>query len=247
MDGNDNNFDKVTIRVKISDDDYLDMLFDWSKIHTYDMDKAIFEQLSTFTGIQIEAVGSITLLNYRYPDSLSFQRTINNPCSDKRCFRRVPYKPVGPHHYSIQERFSMRDGDYYRLTASARLDPDLDNIFVRYGLLHQDLVDETECNRRFCHSKGSRVFLDKLAKVVNSDIDTYLSNLPDRPRPNVIPFEGTEALFYDDEWQDRHDLKVQDICRDLNIGQYLLSSCPVNSYHDTMQRRFPRLYCRNRG
>uniref|UniRef100_T1KY56 Uncharacterized protein n=2 Tax=Tetranychus urticae TaxID=32264 RepID=T1KY56_TETUR len=219
------------------------MLFDWSKIHTYDVDKSIFEQLSAFTGIQIEAVRGMGLRNPGPIDDPQTSTSISNPCFNKPWFQRLR---LGYRVRDYPELFSMRDGDCYRLHVPTAFVPDLTCIFVTYELLHQDLVDETECNEFFCHSKGSRVFLDKLAKVVNSDIDSYLNNLPDRPGPNVIP--GTQVLNYDEEWQDRYDLKVQEICRDLNIGQYLLPYCPASVGYDILpQRRFPRLYCRNRG
>ncbi|XP_015791460.1 uncharacterized protein LOC107368193 [Tetranychus urticae] len=237
MDGNDNNSDKVTIRVKISDDDYQDIHFDWSKVHTHDVDKSIFEQLSAFTGIKTEAVRCMGLRNL----GPQMSTNISNPIFNKPGFHRYPYSP---HDRSDPELISMRDGDCYRLYAYTRFDFDLTCICVMYTLLHQDLVDETECNINFCLQKGSRVFLDKLAKVVNSDIDSYLNNLPDRPRPSVMP--GSDVMWYDEEWLDRRDLKVQEICRDLNIGQYLLAYCPANLGYD-IQRRFPRLYCRNRG
>ncbi|XP_015788156.1 uncharacterized protein LOC107369697 [Tetranychus urticae] len=238
---NKNDCDKTTIKVQVSDA-YRIIIIDWSK----NIKKEIFRQLAEFTGISIEKTQSISFSKPPVGNDVNPPNPFLRPTGDlaichfEKSFSRPAAIPQGYYLYTkedYRDKF-FRDGDCFALNTRMFMTFTLDKFNVQYNLVHRDLIDETDCNQLFCHHISKKAFLDKQAKISNSDIESYLRNQP-RPVPIV---EDT----LDEEFHAARVIRQREIHADLNIGQYFHSYCRF--FSDGMfPVPSPRIYWPNRG
>lgn len=237
MNGND---DKTTIRVKVADD-YQDIVIDWSAKESDEIHQSIIQQLSAFTGLPSEKTQYLT---FQKPGSgLPYRQ---NPfCyTEDRLDLALLYFSF---NYCIFKAQDMRDhfftdGDCFVLNSKLLLSFDLDTIWVNYSLMHQDLIDATECSEDFCHHICIRAFLDKQAAIFKSDFDfeSYLLAQPRRIRPRVLDVGDLVDM-------ERRKIKI---LANFNIGQYFDAFC-CRSRHVSCRASFnmpqSRIYFPHRG
>ncbi|XP_015791686.1 uncharacterized protein LOC107368386 [Tetranychus urticae] len=227
MNTNDNDRDKTTIKVQVSDA-YRDIIIDWSQEYS-DIRKGIFRQLAEFTGMSVEKTSVVRFAkppgNDVHPaNPFLHPRGDLATCSFVKPYREPEYRPQdrpqGCYRYTnedIRDKF-FRDGDCFALNTTMFMNMvTLDTFHVQYRLVHLDLIDETECNRLFCHHTSNKAYLTKQAKIMNSNIESYLR---DQPRP--VPRERDTL---DDEFIAAWVIRQREIHADLNIGQYFNSYC----------------------
>ncbi|XP_025016242.1 uncharacterized protein LOC112538663 isoform X1 [Tetranychus urticae] len=158
---NNNTSDKITIKVRHSDENYHEITIDWAN-ESFDYRKQLFHQLSAFTGIPFKYQAyvfvkaneriSFDLHNIEFYDELSLP-------DDKELAME-----------------QIQDGAcYFFKTYLGLFYPNLASIFCFYQLIHRDLVNENDCNFYYCHSLGSRFFTKKFSEIIKSEhLQTFL-------------------------------------------------------------------------
>ena len=240
MNGKDNNADKTTIRVCISNDDYQDVVLDWSKEMT-DIQKSIFQQLSLFTGIPSEKTYDIDFCKPNggsvYPRNPFCHGVGYSAFLYLRNPDFIPRQPADTIYTKrqIKNKF-FKNGDCFSFMTKLMVTPTLDKILVEYFAVHQDLIDETECSGMFCNHSSNRAFLNKQVGILNSNIESYLRNQP--PLVEIPQEHHRERL------RRLHRAEIE-ILKDFNVNQYFNSYCTTSRILDILGR--PRLYCPSRG
>ncbi|XP_015791684.1 uncharacterized protein LOC107368385 [Tetranychus urticae] len=248
---NDNNEgDKTTIRVQVSDA-HQDIILDWSK-DWYDIKRDTFRQLAEFTGIPLKnsydiSFSKLPVTNDVYPENPFVFR------AGARAWFRVTNSYPRPEDIQLPRSLApckkqdfkdkfFRDGDCFALNTRLKMKFTLEELFVEYRLVHRDLIDETECSSSFCHHTSNKAFLDKQAKITNSDLESYLRAQP-RPDPLILDRPYTIA----DELIDPVQIRKRKILADFNIGQYFNSYCKCLDSNLPFVRHRLRTYWPNRG
>ncbi|XP_015791098.1 uncharacterized protein LOC107367860 isoform X1 [Tetranychus urticae] len=240
---NNKDCDKTTIRVQVSDA-YRDIIIDWSK-EFRDIEKEMFRQLAEFTGISLKKSKDLGFIkppgNNVYPDN-SYVHVVGHLayCNMRNSYPEAQDRTESSVLFTTQDLKDkyFRDGDCFSLNTKMKMQFTLDELYVEYRLVHLDLIDETECSLSFCHHISNKGFLDKQAKITNSDIESYLR---DQPRPSL-----NGIVFFTNELHDAIFMREREIHADLNIGQYFNSYCSF-SYDEMFRTIRPRIYWPNRG
>ncbi|XP_015791689.1 uncharacterized protein LOC107368388 isoform X2 [Tetranychus urticae] len=239
MDKNNHDFDKTTIRVELSDA-YQDIIIDWSK-EMDDIVKEMFRQMAEFTGMPIEKTWAIIFIkppigNGVHPENPFFDAAAGTAYFH---FDNSDLRPLNGNSRYTKEDIRYKffgDDNCFALNTNMDTTLTMDRLDVNHLLVHRDLIDETECNM-FCHHSSNRAFLDKQAKIMNSNIETYLR---DQPRPFTDNID--EIYLLDNPMHDVFVTRKREILADLNIGQYFDSYCKI--LHSDSR---PRIYWPNRG
>ncbi|XP_025017873.1 uncharacterized protein LOC112539518 [Tetranychus urticae] len=231
MNQSDHDFDKTTIRVELSDAHH-DIIIDWSKEFD-DVVKEMFRQLAEFTGMPIEKTWAVRFMkppgNDVHPENPFVHFAGSNSCLV------IGNSPEFNIQYTKEDIRYKFFGDDNCFALNTMLDTTFfeNDLTAEYLLFHRDLIDETECNTMFCHHSSNRAFLDKQAKIMNFNFESYLR---DRPLPN-LSIDNFDVILAR-KWK---------ILVDLNIGQYFDSYCKVYVSNETFDRRRLRTYWPNRG
>uniref|UniRef100_T1KX28 Uncharacterized protein n=1 Tax=Tetranychus urticae TaxID=32264 RepID=T1KX28_TETUR len=145
-------------KIRHSDEDYHDITIDWSN-ESFDYRKQLFHQLSAFTGIPVEHQEYVSVNNAL----LRIGGLLNTEWKDKTHMVGYAWQ------YDTKERAmnTFHDGDCFLFRT--KLFGDDAGFGCRYELWHQSLVNETECNRHYCHYLGRRSFTEKLSELMKSD------------------------------------------------------------------------------
>ncbi|XP_025017851.1 uncharacterized protein LOC107368054 [Tetranychus urticae] len=155
---NENN---ITIKVRLSDEDYHDISIDWSD-ESFDFKKQLFHQLSAYTGIPIIHQACIDV------DNVNLHR-----CEG---LMNAEFKNGDVHEYygwkfdtKEDAMNALQDGDCFLLHTELKSGVYHPGIYCTYKLVHWDLVSETGCNFHYCHYLGSRPIIERFTELVNSD------------------------------------------------------------------------------
>ncbi|XP_015791467.1 uncharacterized protein LOC107368205 [Tetranychus urticae] len=234
MNENDSNSNKTTIRVKLLDD-YQDIVIDWNAEESEEIHKSILEQLSTFTRIPSEKIEYATFNKpsngLTYPEN-PFAHSLEPDIS----ILRYHWNSCGFKMQDMRDHF-FTDGDCFIFNIMLELPFELDKVYVEYFLVHQDLVDETECSPYLCLHTCNRAFLDKIAGIFNSDFESYL-------------LAQSRRIIFDEEHLARVDRRKNEILAHFNIGQYFDDYCCRSHYistRGTINRPQNRIYLPYRG
>ncbi|XP_015794423.2 uncharacterized protein LOC107370991 [Tetranychus urticae] len=157
-----NNSDKITIKVRHSDEDYHDITIDWSN-ESFDYRKQVLHQLSAFTGIPVkyQAYVAVTGVGLTSVD-------LGNPefGDEEGLGYTLPDKKEDAMEY-------IQDGACYLFKTNLFIDqkyaPTDPSIICAYMLTHRDLVNENGCNFYYCQHRGSRFFTQKFSEVIKSE------------------------------------------------------------------------------
>uniref|UniRef100_T1KX23 Uncharacterized protein n=1 Tax=Tetranychus urticae TaxID=32264 RepID=T1KX23_TETUR len=152
------NSDKITIKVRLSDEDYHDIKIDWSN-ESFDYRKQLFHQLSAYTGIPVEHQEYVAVSRaFRHAHGL-----INTEWKDGI------FNEGWNWEYDSKERAmnAFHDGDCF-LFRTQLFAADT-GLFCRYDLQHQSLVNETGCDRNYCYYLGRRSFTERVSELLKSD------------------------------------------------------------------------------
>ncbi|XP_025017834.1 uncharacterized protein LOC112539488 [Tetranychus urticae] len=161
MNQENSNSDKITIKVRHSDEDYHDITIDWSN-ESFDYRKQLFHQLSAYTGIPI-----------KQQDHVGVQHV--NPYHNAGLLN-AEYDQTGllnarwNWQYDTKE-LAMRafdDGDCFLLETKMQVNDIVPGISCSYQLVHRDVANESRCNLKYCHYLGRRSFTRKISEIIKS-------------------------------------------------------------------------------
>lgn len=141
------------------------------------------------------------------------------------------------------DRRDFKKDECYRLQTRARFDINLSHVYADLKLIQDNMVNETRCTNRFCHTKGTRNFTDRSAKVLNSDMESYLQALDARPTSNLDP----EEWLHDDVFVEAYCQTVIKIGQDLDIGFLMNPICASVLVPRAYFSRNFRVYAPERG
>ncbi|XP_015791342.1 uncharacterized protein LOC107368073 [Tetranychus urticae] len=150
--------DKITIKIRHSDEDYHDITIDWSN-EIFDYRKQLFHQLSAYTGIPVEHQHYVSVdRTFRHGHGL-----LNMEWKDGT------YHESWDWVYDSKERAmnAFNDGDCF-LFRTLLFAEDI-GLGCRYDLQHQSLVNETGCERNYCYYLGRRSFTKRVSELLKSD------------------------------------------------------------------------------
>ncbi|XP_015791100.1 uncharacterized protein LOC107367862 [Tetranychus urticae] len=150
--------DKITIKMRHSDEDYHEITIDWSN-ESFDYRKQLFHQLSAYTGIPVEHNLYVNVnRDLHQSDGL-----LNTEWKDGSF--NVGYA----WQYDTKEHAmnAFRDGDCFLFTT--QLFADDNGMYCEYDLQHQSLINETGCDRNYCYYLGRRSFTERVSELLKSD------------------------------------------------------------------------------
>uniref|UniRef100_T1KX44 Uncharacterized protein n=1 Tax=Tetranychus urticae TaxID=32264 RepID=T1KX44_TETUR len=150
--------DKITIKIRHSDEDYHDITIDWSN-ESFDYRKQLFHQLAAYTGIPVEHQECVDVqhASNRSGDLLNTE------------FKDGIFNEVWDWEYDSKELAmnAFHDGDCFLFRT--RIFTAEFGLFCRYTLQHQSLVNGTGCERYYCHYLARRSFTKRVSELLKSD------------------------------------------------------------------------------
>ncbi|XP_015791323.1 uncharacterized protein LOC107368053 [Tetranychus urticae] len=161
MNADNRNPDKITIKVRHSDEDYHEITIDWSN-ESFDYRKQLFHQLSAYTGIPVEHQEYVGV---EHGSNRSGGLT-NTEFKDGRYNAGYDWQ-YWQYESKERTRNTFQDGDCFLFRT--RIFADGSGLICRYELSHQSLVNAAECNRHYCHYLGRRYFTKKFAVYIKSN------------------------------------------------------------------------------
>ncbi|XP_015786285.1 uncharacterized protein LOC107363565 [Tetranychus urticae] len=167
--------DKVTIKVKILEEEYHEITIDWSDGQTaLQRQQSVFRKLQSITGIPIE-----------YSYFLIF--AIPEERVGWSVFYNSDFKLKSHGTLTDDDRFNkekvmsiIENGDEFIICSDLRCSDDK-HLYCFYTLIHTDFLDETDCSEAICHHKESRAFTNRRAQLVadealNGQLNCLLPN-----------------------------------------------------------------------
>ncbi|XP_015791268.1 uncharacterized protein LOC107368007 [Tetranychus urticae] len=162
MNQENSNSDKITIKVRHSDEDYHDITIDWSN-ESFDYRKQLFHQLSAYTGIPIKQQSDVHVVHVNHQRNASML----NAEHDETGFFNAHYA----WQYDTKELAMsvFHDGDCFLLETLMHVDDIVPGINCAYKLVHRDVANESGCNLKYCHDLGRRSFTRKILEIIKAD------------------------------------------------------------------------------
>ena len=201
--------DKVTIKVKILNEEYHKITIDWSDGQTaLQRQQSVFRKLQSITGIPIEYS---YFLIFAIPEERVGWSVFYN--SDFKLQRHLTL--TDDTRFSRKKVMSMiENGDEFIICSDLRCSDDK-HLYCFYTLIHTNFLDETDCSEAICHHKESRAFTNRRAQLVADEtMNGRLNSLLPNNR------SGNER-----EWVNTY--------LHLNIYQFIVSAC---KHHDSFRQ-----------
>ncbi|XP_015791060.1 uncharacterized protein LOC107367825 [Tetranychus urticae] len=174
----DDSSDKVTIKVKVADEGYHDIVIDWSDERFPYKDQQVINQLSTIIGIPVELI-RMTILDYA-PLNYFDLRNIEHKSFDPRFYEddapdedEPDFMPCNFTRENCLGR--LNDGDRFVLRSylNWKLDGCFDITIDLYSL-DSEFYNENNCTDNYCHYSNTRTFIDRKVSVARN---TELHNI----------------------------------------------------------------------
>ncbi|XP_015788916.1 uncharacterized protein LOC107365859 isoform X2 [Tetranychus urticae] len=148
---------KTTIKVKLSDEDYHDIVIDWAD-ETCEYHQQIFQQLVAYTGIPILYINCSIILK---DESAILMENTN------RLWRAEILN-----HTEETVRSRLNDGDCFTLHFDVDLVSGYDHLFdTNVNLIDSSDSHGNECKQFWCQHQSTRVYLDKIiGTLTNSEL-----------------------------------------------------------------------------
>ncbi|XP_015791316.1 uncharacterized protein LOC107368048 isoform X1 [Tetranychus urticae] len=153
MNQENSNSDKITIKIRHSDEYYHEITIDWSN-ESFDYRKQLFHQLSAYTGIPIKQQMSLFVRNEQPRLGVEL---VNTECADWNT--RLVTKE---HAMSV-----FQDGDCF-LLETLMYKNGAPNISCVYRLVHRDVATEFGCNLDYCHYLCRRSFSRRISEIIKA-------------------------------------------------------------------------------
>ncbi|XP_015788914.1 uncharacterized protein LOC107365858 isoform X2 [Tetranychus urticae] len=192
---------KTTIKVKLGDEDYYDIVIDWTD-YRYKYHQQIYDQLAVYTGIPHFFMCSSFITNRGSTMMMSnvhrlWRAQARN--ESVRFFRR-----------------RVHDGDCFTLNFNMQFLYDQDEIFhVNVNLTDSRNSHGNECNSFWCKYKSTRVYLNKIIGILkNSEFQKQIKA--------EFPVErySQDGDELQDEWWK--------LLPNFNLRQYFQGFCTAN-------------------
>ncbi|XP_015788824.1 uncharacterized protein LOC107365769 [Tetranychus urticae] len=160
---NNDTSSKITIKVRLSDEDYQDITIDWSDESCEHKQQILIRKIASFIGLPIQYIRVVDI--YPTTNHISLSNTESH-------FHTL-YVTIPPPR--VNETFWQRinDGDCFYLRSSLFLldhEHPLD-LYVDLFSAEREDIHPTECSEFYCQIKNSRSWLDKKKEIIlNSEI-----------------------------------------------------------------------------
>ncbi|XP_015788728.1 uncharacterized protein LOC107365686 [Tetranychus urticae] len=232
---NADNFDETVIKVKLSGEDYHDIVIDWTDT-SQAYEQQVFSRLAEITGIPVEQTSEMCFLTSIYR-AVGFR--------NKRAEPEFENDRYGDHNieFNRERVLNFTNGnEHFGLSPRLRCD-DNKHFYICYFFVPERLLDEIECTRHFCHHSDNRVFLNRLKAIVTNDaLQSQMAHLLVRPRRPSI-----HGLNLFERWFDTY--------RRFNVMQYYYRTCyhyyqlQTERSRQEYRSRYmpPQLYMRTHG
>ncbi|XP_015788829.1 uncharacterized protein LOC107365773 isoform X2 [Tetranychus urticae] len=193
---------KTTLKVKLSGEDYHDIVIDWED-ETCEYNQQIYQQLAAYTGIPIFYIKN----SYILPGNFNIPFGLENTDYLWR-FTRPPTV------FDVNERNRSRfnDGDCFNLRCCTYICKDQDQLFdFAVDLMASSYCNDNGCNIFWCQHRNTRAYLDKMIGIVkNTELQKKIKA--------QLPVQFTQAS---DEYKQ--------LLTDYNIRQQLHGRCIYTS------------------
>ncbi|XP_015791115.1 uncharacterized protein LOC107367875 [Tetranychus urticae] len=204
------NLNKVTIKVKVENEGYHDIVIDWSDERFPYKDQQVINQLSTIIGIPVELI-RLTWLVYA-PNNHFHLRNIENKSFNPRFFE--PVEPdeddldIMPYLFTRENCLGrLNDGDRFVLSSYLEPEGNCFDMSIWLYSLDCELYNENNCTENYCHYSNTRAFIDrKLSVATNTELHNIL-----RARYAELPDIGDNALFEENYLQRRRIWRELDV------------------------------------
>ncbi|XP_015788731.1 uncharacterized protein LOC107365690 [Tetranychus urticae] len=231
MNADNINSDETVIKVKLSGEDYHDIVIDWTDT-SQAYEQQVFSRLAEISGIPVKRTYDMCFLTGIYRGVwLRNKRAEPELSSDRYLLPQIGFNKEkvlnftnGHEHFGLSPRLQCDDNKHF---------------YICYFLVPERSLDEIECTRHFCHYSDNRVFLNRLKAIVTNDaLQSQMAHLLVRPR---WPFFDGLNLF--ELWFDTY--------RRFNVMQYYYRTCYL--YHILQKQKYrsryvpPQLYMRTHG
>ncbi|XP_015791052.1 uncharacterized protein LOC107367819 [Tetranychus urticae] len=174
----EDNLDKVTIKVKVEDEGYHDIVIDWSDGSSPYKDQQVINQLSTIIGIPVELIW-MTILDYaplNYFDLQNIEHRSFDPWFYEHDAPDENEPDFMPCNFTRENCLGrLNDGDRFVLRTDLTLWVDgCFSLDIYLYSLDCELYNENNCTQNYCHYSNTRAFIDRRISVVRN---TELHNI----------------------------------------------------------------------
>ncbi|XP_015788917.1 uncharacterized protein LOC107365860 [Tetranychus urticae] len=152
---------KTTIKVKLSGEDYHDIVIDWTE-ETCEYHQQIYQQLAVYTGIPILYISCSFIAN---GESFFWLRNTN---------RLLRYEARNDSKETVKSKFN--DGDCFTLRFCVGILSDHEHLFdVNVDLIDSRNSHGSACKQFWCKHQSTRVYLDKIIGILtNSELQKQI-------------------------------------------------------------------------
>ncbi|XP_015791032.1 uncharacterized protein LOC107367799 [Tetranychus urticae] len=175
----DDSSDKVTIKVKVENDGYHDIVIDWSDGSSPYKDQQVINQLSTIIGIPVELIW-LTWLVYapnNHFDLHNIEHKSFNPRFYEHDAPDEDEPDLMPYFFTRENCLGrLNDGDRFVLQTALGWDRDAClNLWIYLYSLDCELYNENNCTDNYCHYSNTRAFIDRRVSVAtNTELQMIL-------------------------------------------------------------------------
>uniref|UniRef100_T1KMF3 Uncharacterized protein n=1 Tax=Tetranychus urticae TaxID=32264 RepID=T1KMF3_TETUR len=237
------NSDETVIKVKLSSEDYHDIVIDWTDT-SQAYEQQVFSRLKKISGIPYEhSLAEISGI----PVEQTFDIYFLAGNYGAECFRNKRAEPQLENtpllcmriQFNRENLLNLMNGNEpFRLALRLRCD-DNKHFYIGYNFVPERLIGETECTLNFCHHLDNKAHLNKLRAIVTNDaLQSQMAHLLVQPR-----------------WPENHEFHLErwhGAYRRFNVMQYYYRTC--YPFHQTViltSRHVnyvpPQLYLRTHG
>ncbi|XP_015791114.1 uncharacterized protein LOC107367874 [Tetranychus urticae] len=234
--------DKVTIKVKVEDEGYHDIVIDWSDGSFPYKDQQVINQLASIIGIPVEYI-FMALLIYA-PHNHFDLRNIEHRSFDPRLWDIDADDPevfdeddnaLMPCHFTREKCLGrLNDGDRFVMSTDLYLGSDgCFSLHLWLYSLDCELYNENNCTHHYCHYSSTRTFIDrKVSVATNTELQMIL-----RARYAELPHIVDDASYIENRSQSMR------IMRELHINMFIwVRWCSSNN-----ESQWGSPYSRTRG
>uniref|UniRef100_T1KMG1 Uncharacterized protein n=1 Tax=Tetranychus urticae TaxID=32264 RepID=T1KMG1_TETUR len=234
MSAENSNSDKTVIKVKLSGEDYHDIVIDWTDT-SQAYEQQVFGRLAEISGIPVECTAVFSLI---FRDQRFEEIWVTN----KRAKPELE-TPDWTHQrleFNRENLLNLMNGnEHFGLSLRLCCD-DNKHFYIWYYFVPERFMDENECTRHFCHYLDNRAILNKFKAIITDDV--LQSQMKDfLVQPRWPQFDG---FIFLEPWHNAY--------RRFNIMQYYYRTCYC---HQQVERFIyqlvdyvpPQLYLRTHG
>ncbi|XP_015788760.1 uncharacterized protein LOC107365719 [Tetranychus urticae] len=157
MSKNNDNSSKITIKVKLMDEDYQDITIDWSDESCENKQQLFNRKIASFIGLPVEYIRWVFI----------FTQTQNVFVSNRDYLFRQYFNTITEHGNETLSQ-SLNDGDRFFLIAGFGLIDHECCFDFQISLYNAEMegINAIQCDRLICHHISTRLWLNKRKKII---------------------------------------------------------------------------------